>query len=122
LNHFLIKQKGETQMFTKYLSEELYQIRDACDRIEQPVNARVVSGLCMFLTVEPNLQRIPANDLVDEVFKPQSDYETEQFGGKGFVYYFMNFKDSPEEVLHTRILAAGFLACLIDDELISRGD
>lgn len=109
-------------MFNKYTPEELYQIRDACDRVEQPNNTDFVGGLCMFLTVEPKLTRIPANDLVDETFKPKCDGEVEQFPGQGFVYYFSNMYDSPEEVLHTRIIAAGFLACLIDDELIARGE
>lgn len=107
-------------MFEQYMTEELYKMRDACDRIEDPLSYPINSGLCSYTCHEGKLV-IPSYILIDSFFKPTEE-ERQIFPNQGIAFYLGNYKETPEENNHTRIIAAGFLACLIDDELITRGE
>ena len=106
--------------FHQYNSEELYKIRDTCDEIENHSLEAINKGLCLF-TCEVGKTIISTYMLIDSIFKP-TEHEQYLFPRQGIAFYLSSHIETPEENAATRIIAAGFLACLIDDELIARGD
>lgn len=85
-----------------YSTDDLYAIRDGCDEIENIYAGFKYCGLCWFLT---------------------------QFGGNESVAYMLvrEFIEDEEYERRTaqgwneRTILAGFIAAMIDDELIMRG-
>lgn len=106
----LVFEQGYSELFAKFTVDELYAMRDQCDKIEE---VAWVIGLCRHVSEALHSYRDRAYFLVTAIFKPTTQEMIEYPDHRS--EYFLGYFD-------IRVVAAGFLACLIDDEITSRGE
>lgn len=101
-------------------TEDLYKLRDVLDDLEGMLIKHSDDGgefdlsnlgLCYLLCLE---KLYPVLELFNDFWRWQASDYFEEYGVPFDAYFFQDW--------HTRGIAAGFISCWIDDELISRGE